>query len=316
MTKLVVLFGNGIGDAILTLPALRAMVDREPDHEITLLESPNNIVVRDVFSQFNICDDVVSCDADRNFSVSEVCQRLSSSEYFVHLNSWDSDSRRKLSEVTSNRIKSVGFWDQPVASLNLDMEHYTDRYMHLSQVLNPSALIDDFSWPQESLSWSLLPKIYTDQAATCEPFCVIHTDTDDHKTFSVNAWGSVIEVLTRELPNHTFFMVGSDAILKLRERIVHSRLIYVPGAFSFSTWLISRAALFIGIDSCFLHYADLQRRPSIAIFRSTSHRKWGLRLTKVGGTIVHAADDGPSLARTVRAAVRKISAAREVLADA
>jgi len=46
--------------------------------------------------------------------------------------------------------------------------------------------------------------------------------------------------------------------------------------------VLARSDLFLGIDSCFLHAADMFRLPSVGLFGPTSPAHWGFRLTPAG----------------------------------
>jgi ADP-heptose:LPS heptosyltransferase len=105
-----------------------------------------------------------------------------------------------------------------------------------------------------------------------------HMDTQPERTWSPER---VATVLDRFLEAHADWLavivggvppVDVDG-LRMRHRVVS--LVGLPLGFSFA--IVAGADLFLGVDSCMLHCADLHRVPGVGLFGSTKPSEFGFR---------------------------------------
>ena len=106
----------------------------------------------------------------------------------------------------------------------------------------------------------------------------MHADTHwEEKRWSVTRF---IDVLDRFLARHRDFVawvvgMGHEELNVGRER--DRVFAYLGLPLDLAMGLVASADLFLGIDSCMLHAADLARVPGVGLFGPTQPALWGFR---------------------------------------
>lgn len=105
----------------------------------------------------------------------------------------------------------------------------------------------------------------------------IHTETVPEKMWPTDRFISLLDKFFENHPNYVAFVVDkADRALDAGEHSNHViPLPFQPLATAFA--LVGESDLFLGVDSCMLHAADLFRVPGVGLFGPTDYRVFGFR---------------------------------------
>jgi ADP-heptose:LPS heptosyltransferase len=106
---------------------------------------------------------------------------------------------------------------------------------------------------------------------------VIHTETLPHKMWPTERFISVLDKFFDA--HHNYAAVVLDKADRKLDAGRHGvRVIHLPYSSVATHYaIVGLADLFLGIDSCFLHAADLFRVPGVGLFGPTNHKVFGFR---------------------------------------
>lgn len=213
-----------------------------------------------------------------SFAPEEVAEEVGECGLLISLTPWHSTSADRLSEILSP-AHSVGFsgtFDTPlVADFKRNL---ADICFGVVNSLAPSLKIEDFvatpAVPAEH--WEAARSIISRTADGLRVIAV-HVDTAHHKMWSPEGFRNVLDEF---LARHTDFMallVGCPVerwvSALCRDRVIHC----FPVELQTSLALVAQSDLFLGIDSCMLHCADLHLVPGVGLFGPTDCSTWGFR---------------------------------------
>ena len=275
---------NARGDYLLNLPAVRAAA--------TLLEGRLSVAVRsgvsDVFYRdlpvwrfLEIDLDFSSSDLNQRFNADKLAQRVGNCDLLLSLNPWHATPTRRLLEVLRPRW-SIGYHPDFDDAIDLDFtKHNTDLGFDLVHRLDPSLRVEDFAAPPvldpEAVTWidgllSRLPEGHR--------LVVLHGETKANKSWPSERFVRVLDYLLERLPDAWVIDLAYD-------RAPHdhgaqgARVIPAAGLpMRYALAVVARSQLFLGIDSCFLHAADLFRIPGVALFGPTDPHEFGFRFAR------------------------------------
>ncbi len=277
-------FANGIGDAVLALPAIRALKKQVPEARIV---APLGWPMQVIFDEF--ADDLrqLPFGLRKEFSVAEVSEALGFPRKVAFFTTWVNPSLSHWLEQTSATTESHGMFREfaPYA-VATDAEHYFDRYMAVTNAVTGGCELSDYAYRHSCGVWE---EFYAGAELKLEAlgdYWVLHPDTSEDKTFASSFWVALIDDLLGRDPDRTLVVVGKNHKALIGAARWEGRVILAPPEFALSTLIVTRAARFIGIDSCFLHYADLQGVASVGLFRKPNFARWGLRLAAARSNIL------------------------------
>ncbi|MBJ80700.1 MAG: hypothetical protein CMH60_05215 [Myxococcales bacterium] len=275
---IVVVSINGLGDQILNWPTMRAL------HQIY----PNRLkLVLGVGMRFMFCRDVPlqgqvrALYQDREaltFDVDKVATAIGPCDTIIHLGQWLSDSLWDVICATNPR-RSVGL--EPAFSDYVKVPndvHMFERIFALAQHLGPDLIFDDFcappmfSTPAENLAQRLIEETINKY----EKVLFVHPETHSSKRWSAEYFDAVLSAFLECCPEYRVVVCTRDAYALRGHPRVHHLHPHLEVAMS----LVGLADCFLGVDSCFLHAADLYRIPGVALFGSTRSAHWGFRLAQ------------------------------------
>lgn len=277
-----VIFGNGIGDHLLTLPALRALAALFPSR-LSLICMPQSR--RKFFSDLHLRS---SCETEmpgsesrgRRIAAARVANRLGKCDLFLSLNPWHSGSIDHLLKLLSPTT-SVGFSPAFQVVLPKDFsKHAADLAFSVPAYLEPSLRLEDFAHPPR------LPaqcrgraRQFLRAVAPGMRVLTVHTETKAEKLWPR---GRFIDVMKSFLERHPKFVILVLDFQKwsldgeFKNRIIQSP--HLPLQYAFS--VVGESELFLGVDSCMLHVADLFRVPGVGLFGPEGSRRWGFRFSR------------------------------------
>jgi ADP-heptose:LPS heptosyltransferase len=176
---------------------------------------------------------------------------------------------------------SVGFFSNyNVRVTPVYTKHAADLAFDIAKRIDGSLLIDNFVYPMR-----VSPD--ADRAAnqllvglpTGTRLVVVHPDTLEEKCWSSAGWTSFLDSFLRRHPNFLAAIVGGH-YPRLDSGSYGRRVVSFSGLpLDVSIALVKHADLFVGVDSCMLHAADLFGVPGVGLFGPTSCVEWGFRFT-------------------------------------
>jgi ADP-heptose:LPS heptosyltransferase len=276
-----VIFGNATGDHLLALPALRALVRLFPSR-LSLICMPgfrqtffSDLRLRSVF-EF----EMRGRGGQRRFDSTSVARRIGKCDLFLSLNPWRSVSLDRLVKLLSPAL-SVGFSPAfQVALAKSTKQHAADSAFRVPAYLDSSLRLDDFASPPCLPAQARLQiRQFLKTAAPGKRVLAIHNETKLEKTWPPDPLSELVSAFLERHPDFVIFILDfrkpKTKIGKFKDRVIHSRGLPLPHAFA----LLRESDLFLGVDSCMLHAADLSRIPGVGLFGPTEPRRWGFRFS-------------------------------------
>lgn len=275
-----VIFLNGIGDHFINLPAIRALASLFPN-KLTLVCRAGPLAA--LFSELPLkttCK-LPSTDTDHDplCDVSRVTSVLKPCDLLISLNPWHSKFVDQLIHELSPK-NSIGFFPPFTNQLKLDYgKHSAELAFDVPRFFDPSLSLERYSSPPR------LPASTTGAAGKLlEPLpphwhvMVVHGDSSKEKMWPAERLVSVLDAFLDNYDDFVVLIVGRKKIPldcgRMSERVIscHGLPLMVSAA------LVAGADLFLGIDSCMLHVADMFRVPGVALFGPTNPNEFGFRI--------------------------------------
>ncbi|MBZ9850019.1 hypothetical protein LB565_18715 [Mesorhizobium sp. CA14] len=283
-------FLNGIGDHFINLPAIRAVANLFP-RQLSIIcragaaELFCNLPTRSVH-EINWGLD----QRDQVLASDYVVDLLTSCDLLISLNPWHTDAvDRMLARV--NPPMSVGFFAAFSEHVQLDFEkHSAELAYDIPRALGSLDLIAQHSGPPALPNWaeSAANNLFRSLPSGSRVLA-IHPETLAEKMWCLDKLGVLIDAFFDCHPNYYAFVIGVSNLSLDRGRHA-ARVIPCNGLpFYASAALVANADLFLGVDSCMLHVADIFRVPSVGLFGPTNPFEFGFRLTEVH---CHVTGDG------------------------
>jgi hypothetical protein len=288
----VALFSNGLGDALLTLPTVRALAALFPGR-LTLLCPGRDKRLCYQFVALRQCLELPRAttpdanDGDpRQFDVAAAAAAVDGCDLFLSLVPWYA---RSLDELVLRLMPHTTIGPHPAFDRTAAREpgmHYADQVFQVAKECAPGLRLEDFAkgprvapaaWRQARAFRARLPRgarvlaIHPDPAACWK---------------SEKEWqpAKFVEVLEAFLGrHHEYFAFVVGRCYDKLERGKHAdRIICCLGLpLDLTVALVGTADLFLGVNSGMLHAADLFHVPSVGLFgpEDGQHgwRDWGLR---------------------------------------
>ncbi|WP_158243946.1 glycosyltransferase family 9 protein [Mycobacterium sp. 4858] len=285
-SRVAVYFEAKIGDAVLTLPALRALGE--------IFTAPLTLICPKV--AFDLCFREVSprlidttafhsgdLPSNRSGDYDALAARVGAVDLLINTLSFTIPSetfralRQRLAPTTS-----VGFqndYDSYDIAIPKGVCHSADQMFKLAHLFDPSARIETYAQPLP-----IPPKVQEKARAMRAALpsglkvLVVHADTDwPEKRWPVTRF---IDVLDRFLSRRRDFVAWIVGMGHEELNVGHQGERVVPHLglpLDLAMGLVAEADLFLGIDSSMLHAADLARVPGVGLFGPTRSATWGFR---------------------------------------
>lgn len=285
-----VYFSTLIGDAILTLPTLRALAE--------MFSAPITLICPKI--AFDLCFHTISPhfiditgiapggppigrEASRILDYDALVSDIGPVDVFINAVPWDVPSNlfiqplwRRLAPTTSIGFPTDDDYDIIVPR---DLPHAADLTFKLARLFDPSLRLENYAQPVP------LARSVQDQARWMRgavpagvKVLVVHADAG----WTDKRWPATrfIDVLDRFLLRHRDYVawvvgMGDEELNVGRER---DRVFpYLGLPLDLAVGLVANADLFLGVDSAMLHAADLAGVPGVGLFGPTSPQLWGFR---------------------------------------
>jgi ADP-heptose:LPS heptosyltransferase len=164
---------------------------------------------------------------------------------------------------------------------HLARDHFLDKYMAIAEALGANTVppVLPARDPLEGLASRGATRRRLGNLVS------LHPETAPPKTFTAEQWIEIVTAILRRGNISKLVILGEVFAQDLASHFSTEFVQPVSNFADAASWLGASDA-FVGIDSCFLHYADLIGTPSLGIFRNTSPARWGFRLNEKTKTIV------------------------------
>jgi len=286
-----VCFVANIGDAVLTMPTLRALGE--------MFTAPITFICPKVV--FDLCfREVSDLHVDttglpltgphplpgsslRAVDHDTLAAEIGAVDVFIDTLTWNSLSSTVIRPLVQRLAPttSIGFPTDLGYDFVVTKEecHWADLMFKLARLFDPSLRIETYAQPVP------IPPPVQQQARSIRAavpagakVLVMHADTN----WAEKRWPATrfIDLLDRFLSRHRDFVawivgMGHEELNVGRER---DRVFpYLGLPLDLAMGLVANADLFVGIDSAMLHAADLARVPGVGLFGPTRAATWGFR---------------------------------------
>ncbi len=282
-----VYLGGKIGEAIVTLPTVRALSE--------MFTAPLTMICPKFIFDLCLWDvsphlvDITGLPAAgvaprRVPDYGALAAQVGSVDVFINTVPWNLISNsfvRPLRESLGPKT-SIGFkidHDSYDIVAPKDVDHAADLIFNLARLFDPSARIETYAQPV-SVSPTVREKARSIRAAVPRQtkVLVVHADTDwVEKRWPVTRFIDLLERFLSRHRDYVAWIVGMGHeelnVGEERDRIFP----YLGLPLDLTMGLVANADLFVGIDSSMLHAADLARVPGVGLFGPTRPATWGFR---------------------------------------
>lgn len=286
----VVFFANGIGDHVLALPALRALSTIFPDR-LSLIALPD--MAEQIFADVEFSNIYAIHKQNQNiinavqkvgkavFDHKRLSEEIGNCDLFISLAEWQSESLVNLISCLTSAV-TIGFFDNFTYSLNINYFHTADRIFAPVNIFNKSLRIENFAFPLKvTEKYYTLASNFRNALEGEFKLLVIHSDTKSQKMWCPSKFLKVIDDFLRIRPDFFIVIVGNWLNIEISKSEFWNRIFLCFNLpLSLAIALTCKADLFLGIDSCFLHVADLCKINGVGIFGPTDPRRWGFRFSR------------------------------------
>ena len=300
----VAIFSMGLGDHLLVLPAVRALAQLF-EGRLSLICEPRakddffrGIAFRRIYNSlllcgndpmgqsgerffaYDICDGVEIVKAKPRhaiFNSETIAREVQDCDVFFCLNGWHSPSLDDLIERLSPKV-TLGFSPGFQIQLPRRGKHSIDLFFGMPQYLDANLEVTDFAGGLEIFAdidqWA---RQWRASLPTWTRILAVHEESKPNKIWPAEKLQRVLEGF---LDRHEEFIVVALGLngAALNNGEHRNRLVTCynkPLACAFG--LVAQADLFVGVDSCMLHAADLFRIPGLGLFGPTKPSEFGFR---------------------------------------
>ena len=278
---------NGVGDHLIALPAIRALSTLMRGRlRLLCLPSARELFFSDLaFAAIHHVDLDASCPGRtkdyRDYVVEPLAAEVGDCDLFLSFERQSSPSTAALLRTLRPK-QSIGFLPEFDVEIPFSSTaHASDLAFAIPKHLAPTLRIEDFACPPQlpDAVLALAGKLRADLPRN-SVLLAVHAETKPDKT-----WSSIklAEVLNELLALHRRLIVVMVGVAPFavdvgrnRERLLCCHGVPLTVALS----IIAACDLFLGIDSCMLHMADLCRVPGVGLFGPTKPAEFGFRFAR------------------------------------
>jgi ADP-heptose:LPS heptosyltransferase len=277
-----VLFGGAIGDHLLLIPALRAL-DRLFPGRLELVSLPRrwHAYYRDIKFRATY-ENFLGWDGEKYiFDADNLIREAPDCDLVISFNSWYSPEMFHFLQ-TVQPANSLGYYSGYTTKALFDQEkHAIDMSFDLIKFIDSGLQPEDFGYAP-CLAEQHCQKARELRAAlpAGTKVLVVHADTKPEKMWESGKFVKLLNLFLARHPEFVVIVVGQEDLglcSGLHSDRIYSRL-QLPQLTALA--LVGEADLFVGVDSCMLHAADLYGIPGVSLFGPTSPTQWGFRFSR------------------------------------
>jgi len=277
----VVFFSNGIGDAFMALPSLRALSQASSGRLVLLCKT--GVHARhfsDVAVHGVVETDIRRQDGVPMFDAARAAELIGRCDLFLSLVPWHSPALSRLLALLQPAM-SAGFFPDYTIVLPRDYrKHSSELAFDVPLLVDPDLRITDYAGAPR------LPESGMRDAAAIIGACAnrriltVHADTVAEKMWPSRCFRETLDEFLHRHGDFVALVVG-----KTPQDIAGGphvgRIVPCYGLpLETSCALVAQSALFLGVDSCMLHAADSFGVPGVGLFGPTSPAEFGFRFAR------------------------------------
>jgi ADP-heptose:LPS heptosyltransferase len=285
--QILLFFGNAIGDAFMTMPTIRAFFDKFEMISLLCEEDNAYLFIEFEFQHVYFAEIHPDCSSVK-VSVEALNEiKETNFDIFVSLTTFHNTDLERIMKLVNAKIniglenRLLDVFGNPASGIfnfigrsqvekrnMFDVHFKTIKYFYRS--LDISDYVKPVSFNQKSLLHLSLPKdIY---------ILAIHTDTKIEKTWPARKFYLLINKILTYYKNILACIIGKP---KFDFTVISDRVLQIPDSTIVnSVQLLNNSDFFIGLDSCFMHLADVNNIPSLILYGPTDESEWGFRFNK------------------------------------
>jgi ADP-heptose:LPS heptosyltransferase len=273
-------YNGGIGDRLCNLPALRALESAFPDRlSLVCGKRDRQLYYSDLDLHAVHELELEQTNVGWEFDAEALTRLIGDCDLVLCINPWHTAS---VSDLLSRlpAAESIGFFPEFQRHIQCDYHgHAIDMAFAVPAFLNSALKLSDFSQPPSiSAMASAMAEEFRRLCAGSQRTLFVHTDTRQEKSWPLDRFRLVLHHFLRDFPEFTAFVVDLHGE-EIRRGRFPDRVVPVSLPLDASFALLRSCDLFLGIDSCHLHAADLFRVPGVGLFGPTTSRRWGFRFS-------------------------------------
>lgn len=265
---------NGIGDYVMSLPALRLICAAAPAPvDLVCGDGParflyKELAIRHLFA-LRFFPGRFAHEFDPHGLVLE--ERY---EVFISLVTWPSANTEILAR-RSRAPLTLGFFSSFILRMDAEGLHDIARLFALALPFAPAETLESYAGPIGTLatapSWRAVHRP--------PQLLVVHPDTRPEKMWPLERYDAVLEALL-QARRHLVVALLNLPPDRIPRAVATGRCVCVRDLdLAAACRLVAEADFFLGVDSCMLHVADIQRVPGVALFGPTRPDQFGYWLT-------------------------------------
>jgi ADP-heptose:LPS heptosyltransferase len=269
------LFLNGIGDHIIALPAVRALASTlQGNLALVCLEQAKDLF----YSGLGLRR--VHVVSERRYDPRVVAGLIQGCDCFISFERCDNPSTQSLLTLLSP-AHSVGHLDGFERRVALQNRAAADAAFDVARQFDATLQIENFTQPfVERGGLRALRNSMATKLGYRPSLLAIHCETAAHKAWRTESFAQAVAAFLDHRPNWIAVIVGLDG---------QGILAGAKGGRTFSLCgltlrrsmeVVADADLFVGIDSCMLHVADISRVPTVAVVGPGTEPGFDIRYTR------------------------------------
>jgi len=275
---------GGLGDRLMTVPAMQALDTVFPGKLTVICDDIYN---RDVYAGLNLRR-VVEFRHGQEPKALEDLKKLTTllagCDVIIFFDTVDASANRELASMLQPCCTvSLWSWSKHVPLIHGETPNRVDRMFSLAQVFDPSLRLECYARPCFS-------PLFYDRAQQIRKMLpsefrvlAVHADTTDMrvhpKMFCLPSLRASLDLFLDNNEDYVVFLLGWEDVgirtIRNSDRVISC--LQLP--FPIQCCLAGIADAFVGFDSCYLHAADLFQVPGVGLFGPTDPRQWGFRFS-------------------------------------
>lgn len=273
---------GGWGDRLLTMPALRALERLFPNRLTLICEEMAGELIFNGLQLRSICEVALRPygNSSVGFDSEAVARDVGTCDLLLSIIPGYFPAIGALIERFSP-VRSVGFVQGFEITLPLDFnKHSAELAFDIPRYLDPSLRIEDFAMPVFASRYQHKAQELRKLVPQEFRILAVHAETKPQKMWPSSRFTTLLHLFLDRHPDFLVFVVGGKN-LNLEagdhsDRVIPCFGLPLPSVFC----LVGECDLFLGVDSCMLHAADLYRVPGVGLFGPTSYCQWGFRFSR------------------------------------
>lgn len=275
----VLIFFNGLGDHLLALPAIRALCSIfQGKLSLVCIKGISDILFRDVGASEIIEIDAAACvDGEILADVRNLALQIGSRDLIITLNR---KATKPLVQLLSllRPEQSIGFFKPCNTLIPFEQgKHASDLAFKVPLYFDDSLILNDFA-ASPSLHPSVIQEAKALRADLNRKILTVHIDSNPAKSVDERWTNAILSKFLQARRDYIALIVGRRAF-QTGVRNQSNRIFSCVGLpLNISLALVGISDLFLGVDSCMLHAADLFRIPAVGLFGPTDPAEFGVRV--------------------------------------